>query len=279
MKKWIILLPALLLALACVGQKEDPEEEPGPVDPNTVVDPEAGSDHGTRPFHRILALEFTATWCQYCPNMTAALEEAMEARPGRILDIAVHQYDEVSPPEADAIVELFKASGFPKMVLDWEGGTMFGTLPHEESVRHITDYVDATAGEPACNMALDCSFSGGRLQAKVSVKADEAASYSVAAAVVQDHIIVDQVGYGPGYSCRSVLRAFLGAGMDGESLGSLEKDGEQSFTFTADIGLGDAAETDFRVVAFVRKNGRVVNAVTGPLHGKIDYQYENEEDD
>ena len=115
----MILLPALVFAFACVGQKEDPEEEPGPVDPGTVVDPGTGSEEGTRPFHRILALEFTASWCQYCPNMAAALSEAMVARPGRIVDMAVHQYDEVSPAEADAIVTLFKASGFPQMVFDW----------------------------------------------------------------------------------------------------------------------------------------------------------------
>ena len=112
----------------------------------------------------------------------------------------------------------------------------------------------------------------------VSVKADEAGEYSVAAALVQDRIIVEQVGYGPGYACMSVLRQFLGVGMDGESLGSLEKEAEKACTFTADIDLGNTPEADYRVVAFVRRNGRVVNAVTGPLNGKIDYQYENEED-
>ena len=274
MKKWLLLLPALLFSLACVGQKEDPEEEPGPVDPGTVVDPGTGSETGTRPFHRILALEFTASWCQYCPNMAAALEQAAEARPGRIVDIAVHQYDDISPAGADAIVALFKASGFPQVVFDWDGSTMF----NEQSAQRIIDYIDANVGNPTCNLALESSFADGQLQAKVSVKADEAASYSVAAALVQDRMVVDQVGYGPGYSCMSVLRQFLGAGMDGESLGSLEKDTEKAFTFTAAIGLGEAPEADFRVVAFVRKNGRVVNAVTCPLNGNTDYQYENEED-
>ena len=273
----MILLPALVFAFACVGQKEDPEEEPGPVDPGTVVDPGTGSEEGTCPFHRILALEFTASWCQYCPNMAAALSEAMTARPGRIVDMAVHQYDEVSPAEADAIVTLFKASGFPQMVFDWDVNTKFGTLPMEQSVQRMVSYVDATVEDSTCNLSLENTFADGKLQAKVTIKADEAASYSVAAALVQDRMVVDQVGYGPGYSCMSVLRQFLGAGMDGESLGSLEKDVEKAFTFTAEIGSGEAPEADFRVVAFVRRNGRVVNAVTGPLNGKIDYQYENEE--
>ena len=273
MKKWLLLLPALLFALACVGQKDDPEEEPGPVDPGQV-DPGQGSVEGTRPFHRVLALEFTASWCQYCPNMAEALEQAQTARPGRIVDIAVHQYDEVSPAEADALVTLFKASGFPQMVFDWDGTTMF----NEQSVKRFTDYVDAHVGNPTCNIALECRFADGRLQAVVSVKADEKAEYTVAAALVQDRMVVEQVGYGPGYNCMSVLRQFLGAGTDGESLGSLEKDAEKAYSFAAGIDLGAAPEADFRVVAFVRKNGRVVNAVTGPLNGKIDYQYEKEDD-
>ena len=271
MRKWLLLLPALFFALGCVGQKEDPEEVEGPE--TGPVDNKVSSDEGTRPFHRVLALEFTATWCQYCPNMATALAQAQAARSGRIMEIAVHQYDEISPAEADDIVALFKASGFPQLVFDWDGSTMF----NEQSPQRFLDYVDATVGNPTCNIAIDNSFADGKLQAKVSVKADAVAAYSVAAALVQDRIIVEQVGYGPGYSCMAVLREFLGAGMDGESLGTLEKDAEKSVSFTTEIDLGNTPEEDFRVVAFVRKDGRVVNAITGALNGKTDYQYEKED--
>lgn len=272
MKKWMLLLSALLFALACVGQKDDPEEDPGPDGPGTE-DPRVSADEGTRPFHRVLALEFTATWCQYCPNMAEALALAQAARSGRIVDIAVHQYDDISPAEADALVTFFKASGFPQMAFDWDPGTLF----NEPSVQRMTDYVDAAVQKPTCNIALACSYADGALQATVSVSADEPADYSVAAALVQDRIVVDQTGYGPGYSCMGVLRRFLGAGMDGENLGSLEKGAEKTFGFTAEMVLGDVPEEDFRVVAFVRKNGKVANAVTCYLNGKTDYQYEKED--
>lgn len=270
MKKWRIIGLSLCLLPACVGQKDDPEEyyDPG-TDPAGI---EVSADQGTRPFHRVLALEFTATWCQYCPNMAAALVQAQATCPGRIVDIAVHQYDEISPEEADGIVALFKASAFPQMVFDWDGETMF----NEQSARRMTDYVDATVWSSTCNLAAECLYLSGWLQVKVSVKADEAASYSVAAALVQDNLVVNQVGYGPGYSCMSVLRRFLGEGTDGESLGKLEKAAEKTAVFSTAVSLGEAAAEDFRVVAFVRKNGRVVNAITCPLNGKMDYRYEKE---
>ena len=272
MRQWYVILLALPLLLGCVGQKEDPEELPQP-GPEVPEGQEPGASEGTRAFHRILALEFTATWCQYCPRMAAALEDASAARPGRIVDIAVHQYDEVSPAEADAIVTLFKASGFPKMAFDWDTGTLSG----ETASQWMIDYVDAEVIAPTCNIALETLFSEGKLQAKVSVKAHEEASYSVAAALVQDRIVLDQVGYGPGFNCMSVLRAFLGAGMDGEALGKLGRDEEKSFSFTGEMDLGSFPEADFRVVAFVRKDGRVVNALTGPLNGKTNYRYEKED--
>lgn len=269
MKKWILILVSALL-WACVGQKEPPEPD---VDPDPVVNPDDGAGEGTRAYHRVLALEFTATWCQYCPNMSEALHEAMTQRPGRIVDIAVHQYDEISPAEANAIVDLFKVSGFPQMVFDWDGETMF----NEQSAARITSYVEATVVKPTCNLAMECTFSEGKLNAKVKVMADETASFSVAAALVQDNIIVDnQAGYGSNYSCSSVLRRFLGAGMGGEEVGELEKDQEKEHSFTADIDLGTFPEADFRVVAFVRKNGFVVNAISAGLNEKKEYHYEKD---
>jgi len=266
----LILFAALLWA--CVGQKEPPEPDIDP-DPDPVVDPDDQPEDGTRAFHRVLALEFTATWCQYCPNMSDALHQAKGQRPGRIVEIAVHQYDEVSPEEADAIVAYFKVSDFPSILFDWNGDTRF----NEQSAERITGYVDATVVKPTCNMALECSYSEGKLDAKVTVMADEAASYSVAAALVQDNIIVDnQAGYGSNYSCSSVLRRFLGAGTAGEAVGSLEKDQEKEHSFTADIDLGDFPEADFRVVAFVRKNGNVVNAISAGLNEKVAYRYEKD---
>ena len=270
MKKWRIILLALALLPACVGQKDDPEDNF-----DTGADPagiEVSSDEGTRPFHRVLALEFTASWCQYCPNMAAALVQAQAARPGRIIDISVHQYDEISPAEADELVQLFKASAFPQLVFDGDAGTIF----NEPSSRRMTDYVDATVGAPTCNMAAACFFAGGMLQAHVSVKADEAASYNLAVALVQDRVVVNQLGYGPGYACQSVLRRFLGSGWEGSSLGMLEPATDKTLTFMAEIDLGGAPESDFRVVAFVRKDGRVVNAITCPLNGTISYRYEKE---
>ena len=54
-----------MLAGACVGQKDDPEDVPdGPTKPDT---PAVVS--GT-----CLLLDFTGTWCVNCPRMETAIE-------------------------------------------------------------------------------------------------------------------------------------------------------------------------------------------------------------
>ncbi|MBR5063788.1 MAG: thioredoxin family protein, partial [Bacteroidales bacterium] len=75
MKKYLVMM--LLCALAgCVGQKEDPEDEPG-----TPGEEITRSGAG-------IVLDFTATWCVNCPRMTTAIEEAGAA--GTFIPICVH---------------------------------------------------------------------------------------------------------------------------------------------------------------------------------------------
>ena len=57
-----------------------------PVTVTALVIADAGKDF----FRRSLVLDFTGTWCVNCPKMEAALEETMEARPGRIVPVSVH---------------------------------------------------------------------------------------------------------------------------------------------------------------------------------------------
>ena len=65
-----------LSMLSCVGVHEDDDIISAP----TVDTEQGGSATGTRFYHRILTYEYTASWCQYCPNMAAALAEAKKER-------------------------------------------------------------------------------------------------------------------------------------------------------------------------------------------------------
>lgn len=265
-KVWLYLLP-LLLTLACVGQKEDPDEFPE--DPGNGQEIPGGADEGEEFFHRTLALCFTATWCQYCPNMEAAVEEVSELRPGRIVPVAIHQYDEISPKEADDIVARFKVSGFPSLVFDLDPDTK----SNGQSVPFILEYVDGLGKEGVCGIALSSSLDGSKLAVKVSVKPVHAGRYSVAAALVEDGILVKQTGAGENYACNSVLRRLFDGGLDGRDLGELGSGKESSCVFEEEIKETNAK---LRVVAYVLEGGRVVNAVSCGLNKSIDYLYEED---
>ena len=265
MRRWWIYLMALILAIACVGQKEDPEDIPEVPEDVPVIP--GGTAEGEVFFHRTLALCFTATWCQYCPNMEAAVEEVSALRPGRIIPIAIHQYDEISPREAGAIVERFKVSGFPSMVFDLEPSTKF----NGQSSSVILEYIDGMERKGTCGIALSSTAEDNKVTVRVSVCPAHDGTYSVAVALVEDGIRVTQAGAGENYPCNAVLRMFLDGGIDGRGLGSLQAGEEKTSIFECEA---EAVNDNLRIVAYIIEDGRVVNAVSCPLGKSIGYRYE-----
>ena len=262
MKRWLFFFLAFALALgACVGVHEDDPEPPVP-----VIDPEDGSaDIGTRFFRRALALEFTATWCQYCPNMAEALHAAQQARPGRLVEVAVHYADALAAPETQALVKRFGVTSYPTMVLDLDPSTAF----QKHDPAPMIAYVDSWSGDASCGIAVDASEEG---IVRVRVKAAEAGTYRVAVALVRDGDVTEQAGYGPGYVNRAVLQGFLTSD-EGDALGAIGAGEERMAAFQA-----AGAASGVRVAAWaIRETSsglRAENAVQCAMGKKIDYRYE-----
>lgn len=263
MKRILLMLIAFSLALgACVGVHEEDEPEP----PVPVIDPEDGSaDIGTRFFRRALALEFTATWCQYCPNMAEALETAQKARPGRLVEVAVHYADALAAPETPALVRRFGVTSYPTMVLDLDPATLF----QKHDPAPMLAYIDGWSGDASCGIAVDAAEAG---VVRVRVTAAVDGTYRVAVALVRDGDVTEQAGYGPGYVNRSVLQGFLTAD-EGDPLGAMGAGEERTAVFQA-----PGAVSGLRVAAWaVRETAsglRAENAVQCAFGKKIDYRYE-----
>ena len=261
--KRILLIGFLLFPLwSCVGQKEDPEPIVEP-----VTDPVDGSaDMGTRFFRRTLAFDFTATWCQYCPNMASCLETAKSLRPGRIVNVSVHYADEFSSKDADDIVNSFRVSAFPTLIFDMDPKT----ATYDPSVAPMTAYVDGVLkGTAPCGIGWTLSEAGLTLK----VKAAEAGDYRVAALLVEDGIVTPQVGVGQYYTQNAVLRKVLTGRFQGDSLG-LFSDGEEK---TLEVGKVPDGE-GLRIVAYVLSESdgvlRVVNSIEGKADKEKEYRYE-----
>ena len=259
---------ALMMCWACIGQIDDPED----AEPSEIVDPQGGGqDTGTRFYHRILALDFTGSWCQYCPNMATAIETAKKVRPGRIVDIAVHYGDEMSPPVSPTLVQRFSVSAFPTAVMDLDPLTRFS----RQDASIFTAYVDKTIPEQTCGLALETAVKNGTLTLTITVKASTAGTYSAAAALVEDGILSNQAGAGDRYVNRSVLWGFLGkGGMDGTVLGTLSAGEEQTLTLTTSV---QEPISQKRIVAYVLRDGRrAINVRDCSLNEKQEYDYETD---
>ncbi len=253
MRKFLYIFFALFF-WTCVGQKDDPEPEP-----ETPVDL-GGEEQGSRYFHRVLALEFTGSWCQYCPNMARAIQHAQSLRPGRIVEIAVHAYDNLSPSAADALISRFGVNAYPTVVMDMSGATAFSN--QDQSV--LTAYVDKNASALTCGLAISCKEG----DVTVKVKAEKEGTYALSLALLEDGISTYQVGYGDNYVNNAVLRRFV---CDEEPLGVLKAGEEVSRSF--DLALSGKE----RVVAFVMRDGKSINVLSCKGNETIDYTYEEDD--
>ncbi|MBQ6747092.1 MAG: Omp28-related outer membrane protein [Bacteroidaceae bacterium] len=252
-----------LSMLSCVGVHEDDDIISAP----TVDTEQGGSATGTRFYHRILTYEYTASWCQYCPNMAAALAEAKKERSGRIIEIAIHQYDSMEAPESASLVAQFSVNSFPLLVFDMDATTKL----QDHSTKLITDYIDKTVPLDAGGIAIDATS-----KESLTIKVTSAAKgdYKLLVALLEDGIIENQVGYGPGYVNNAVLCKMLSEN-EGTSLGKLNKGEETEAHFTL-------TETENKriVVSLLKQdiNGNWLsnNVAQCNTNAKIDYLYEQD---
>lgn len=264
MNKWLLVLLLALPLAACVGQKEEPEDE-GPNPGNYVP---GGSETGTVFYRRVLALGFTATWCQYCPLMSQAIADASALRPDRIIPLSVHYMDELSPEEATPLSEAFGIFDYPSLIMDWNASLLSGG----KDADYLVSYVDDALKTQPCGLAASAAVTDGTLSLEVKVKAVRNASYSVFAAWAQDDITVSQqAGYGPGYHCQAVLRGFLSPGTGGKDLGALQGGAEATASFSA-----PAREDGSYLVICALEDGVACNALKLAQNETNKYTYEKE---
>ena len=168
-----------LLATACVGHPADDEDDfpvPGPQDgqPSEEV------------FAPALVLDFTATWCQNCPRMTSAIEEAMAERPGTIFPVCVHFGDEFSFAEGTALSTLFGVQAYPSAIVNLDKGTL--TTATSKDI--ILARIDAAERKEPCK--IDLSYSEGTLTADIT--ATSAGTYCLGALLLENGLVAPQKG-------------------------------------------------------------------------------------
>ena len=263
MKKWIIILFCLLPLLSCVGQKDDPE--PDPIDnPDNPV-PGPGADEGDEYFRRSLVLDFTGTWCVHCPKMQAAIAEAQQQRPGRIVSVGVHCLDNMSlTPQSSDLVARFGVSAYPSAVVDLEGTSLFTTSSPELLLQHC-DRLLEERGE-AAGLKISNTLDGSALKVEVEATAVRDGNYSLHLLLLEDGIVAAQTGATDDYVHNDVLRAWEEAPSAQHSKGDV---------FTASFSLSGVSGA-IRLVALVCRNGIVDNVTFCKAGESVEYRFEKE---
>lgn len=328
MKRWIYILLALVSALSCVGQKDDPIPEPRLTADLTALNATAGetatftvysgaedvteyatirnltddtvlegnvfapagegewtfvaeyegllseeltvtafvvAEEGKDFFRRSLVLDFTGTWCVNCPKMDVAIEEAMAARPGRIVPVSVHCMADPMriKPLCDNLAKQFKVSAYPSAVVDMDPESLITQSSSELLLSHI-DHLLESRGVSA-GIRIESTLDGENLSVTVEAKAVQDGEYALSIILLEDGIIAKQTGAddGENHVHNNVLRQWE----DGDPVTLKEEE-------TATLSLTASVSGKYRVVALVLRNGLVDNVVQCTAGASVDYQFE-----
>lgn len=232
----------MMLACACVGQRDDPDDIPlGPDTPDTPDTP-------TELTGTCLLLDFTGTWCVNCPRMESAVEEAMTARPGLIVPVSVHclNLDPMAPlPLSSDLATRFGVSAYPSVIVDLDKASLFSVSSADIIISRCEAALKAR-GE-AAELAVEQNGTTVTVTAKVAQQGD----YTLHLLVLEDGLVAAQTGGSEQHVHNNVLREWL----DSEEYKGLGPGDEIMFA------KGVMLEKGQRLVALACRNGIVNNVI------------------
>lgn len=243
-------------------------------DPNTGTNPVKPASDFQR---QILAMEFTGTWCSWCPkglqNITKAIEKS--AHPERVHLLALHSDSSGDDPMAHELATTigtdFDLSGYPFYVLDLRSD--YTGVTSDTGYISLRDQLNEIFEVPTpCGVAVESSCNGTSGEVTVKVKAAEGDTYRVAVYVVENNLVYPQVNGSATiseYNHNHVLRQLLSSSYKGDRLevaADEEKQKSYSFTLTEEV-----ADECMIYAVVMDSTGVVSNMNTCPLNGSSDY--------
>ena len=236
------------------------------------------ADEGKDFYRRSLVLDFTGTWCVNCPKMEAAIETAMEARPGRIVPVSVHCLA-LDPmyvkPISDDLVKRFGVSAYPSAVVDLDPESLISQTSPELLLSHVDRLLEARG--PAAGIRVTTTWDEDApgitpdptLLIEAELTAVREGNYTLGFAVLEDGIAASQTGGSTVYVHNNVLRQWTIADTNVPRL----TEGQ-----TLKLYIMYEVPREARVVAMAIRDGLVDNVVTCAAGASADYQYEEAND-
>ena len=244
--------------------------------------------------HRVLAVQSTGTWCQYCPFMTAGIKSYLseEGNGEKTVFVAAHNGDGMANKYADAVNTWVGVNSYPTLSLNLDSRNKV----NHQNVPSVTASSIAGAVSTAlrdnANVGISATVvgteNGGTLTVNAKVKIGTDAKYRIAAWLLEDGIQEAQTN-STGLTDKdnfsihdNVLRISSATSAYGVQLGESDSSSKGSAKeYVCTLSLADAKIASLakcRVVIFVTtpKDGKFVvdNVITCPINGSVAFEYE-----
>lgn len=230
-------------------------------------------------FHKnVLIYRFTATWCQFCPSMTVALDKMNDYSDDHSIVMEFHGNDQYTfPAISDYANEIYGTKGFPYCIysLAQESGKRTVNDIHRTIKSVLTDYPARTG------IKGSASVQDGSLVVDAAVKASAEGEYDLVLAVLKDDCKPSTPAdgstvYEDEYDnvIVGITGNFKNMSADKFSLGKNEE--KQISRQIPDFSVSDPDKYEVILYTLVKAaDGKTVvdNAVSIPLGESTDYRY------
>lgn len=232
---------------------------------------------------RICAMEMTGTWCAMCPAGLTRLNYLTNLSYGGIVYLmAFHVNGTSSDPMVIAQSSLlsgrFAVAAYPACIVDMRD--KMGLSENYSVMRGI--FNESLENYPAhCGVAMQSDYDEAASQAIVTVKvtSERTSEYRLILYAVEDGLKYQQNDGGVyrDYTHNHVVRKLLSATVDGDKLGQIAADKEE----TKDYIIALEEEWNLEKLSFYAlvtdENGYVNNlAICKAANGEADYEYVND---
>ncbi len=257
-----------------------------------IVKERTTTGYTDRFYRRSLVAEGTGTGCWSCPATAAGIEHVMKnLLYDRLVPVAFHEAGDamgVAAPVSGYFATLMSDYGmhaYPYYVIDWNDTYKSSSAMHnvDTAGAEMVHFIEASQAryEPTPGLAVATTLSGRDLSVAVRVTVREEADYRIGVLLLEDGIETPQTGAADNRMVQMhVAQLQLTSGL-AESLGTLAKDVERSYSYSATVPERHVLANCRVMVALCRTDATVrpygyfcANAVSVRAGDTVDYQYE-----
>lgn len=208
-------------------------------------------------YHRSLFMDFTGTWCGYCPRMQRGMRMVTEEYPDRINVVALHDNGSTLKfPGTAALQGVYSVTGFPNVIVD--GRCKISNSGDQEGnyKKLLAAYSASVAGLPTVTaIAVSSSLDGDRLSVMADVYVKKSGSYKFTLFLLESGLVAAQAdndyGSSNDYIHDHVARIACSS-VKGDEFKTASDNSIVSFSYSVSVP-GDYTKDNLTLLAFVQR--------------------------